>query len=100
MIFNIYNVEILYNVHKYNIKIMYKNVNFKVICNTLPTTTQYCLFCPTAYGFVSSDLVRTSHGVTHSGTTPTQARLTAAFQEPVMRVSPKRVVPSKANNYF
>ena len=34
-----------------------------------------------AHGFVSGDLVRTSQGVTHPGTTPAQARLTTEFQE-------------------
>ena len=49
-------------------------------------------FAPLAYVFVSGHLVRTSQGVTHSGTTPTQVRLTTEFQEPVMRMAPKRVV--------
>ena len=44
--------------------------------------------------------MRTVQGVTHPGTTPTQARLTAEFQEPVMRVAPKRIVSCKANVYL
>ena len=37
-------------------------------------------FAPLAHGFVYGDLVRTSQGVTHPSTTPTQARLIAEFQ--------------------
>ena len=39
-------------------------------------------------------------GVTHPGTTPTQARLTIEFQERTMRVAPKRVVSSKTKDYL
>ena len=51
-------------------------------------------FATLALGFVSGDLARTSHGVTHPGTTPTQTRLTAKFQKPAMRVF------SKAKDYL
>ncbi|KAJ9542936.1 hypothetical protein OSB04_029442 [Centaurea solstitialis] len=38
-------------------------------------------------------------GVTNPGIIPTQARLTAEFQEPAMRVAPKRVVFGKAKKF-
>ena len=57
-------------------------------------------FAPLAHGFVSGDLVRTSQGVTHPGTTPTPARLIAEFQEFAKRVAPKRIVSSKARVYL
>ena len=57
-------------------------------------------FASLAHGFVSGDLVRTSQGVTHPATTPTQARLTAEFQEPAMRVAPKRIVFRKVKIYL
>ena len=53
-----------------------------------------------AHGFVFGDLLKTSQGVTHPGTTPTQARLTAEFQEPAMRVVLERVVSRKAKVYL
>ena len=53
---------------------------------------KYCLFCPIGSRLVSDDLARTSQRVTHHGTTPAQARLTTKFQEPVMCVTPKRII--------
>ena len=53
-------------------------------------------FAPLAHDFVSGDLARTSQGVTHPGTTPTLARLTAEFQGLAKRVAPKHIVFSKA----
>ena len=49
-------------------------------------------FAPLTHDFVSGDMVRTSQGVTHPGTTPTLACLTAEFQELAMRVAPKHIV--------
>ena len=57
-------------------------------------------FALQANGYVFGDLARTSQGVTHPSTTPTQARLTAEFQELVKRVAPKRVVSSRAKDYL
>ena len=49
-------------------------------------------FAPLAHDFVSDDLAKTSQEVTHPGTTPTPARLTAEFHEPTKCVAPKHVV--------
>ena len=75
-----------------------------VACNTPPTSTQYCplwlLEGFSSHGFAFDDQVMTSQEVTHPGTTPTPARLTAEFQEPGKHVAPKRVVSRKARVYL
>ena len=67
-------------------------VNHHCVTSRLPRHN-IIRFAPMAHGFVTSDLARTS-------TTPTQARLTAEFQEPAMHVALKRIVSSKAQDYL
>ena len=57
-------------------------------------------FAPPTHDFVSADLVRISQVEVHPGTTLTQARLTAEFQEPAMRVAPKRFMFRKVKVYL
>ncbi|KAI3772812.1 hypothetical protein L6452_04006 [Arctium lappa] len=52
-----------------------------------------CLRC---YKHPPLGLIVLDEGVTHPGTTPTQARLTSEFPEPDVLVAPKRVVVRKA----
>ena len=78
-------------VNKLNNTYMNQLINSYVVTPRLPR--HYIVrFAPLAHDFVSGDLARTSQGVTHPGTTPTLARLTAEFQELAKRVAPKRVV--------